>query len=73
MTDEKMVKTLYAAIIKQALDDWLNAQKRDDRAMKRDIKRFFNSDWAKRILDVLELDYRIINAKFHITTSRAAK
>ena len=73
MGDKAAVKSIYAAIVRQALDDWKNACKHDDRAAKMEIRSFFNSDWGKAILDVLELDFKIINAKFHISPSRAAK
>ena len=73
MTDKQAVKTIYAAIVRQALDDWKVACRHDDRARKAEIRRFFNSEWGKGILDVLELDFKVINTKFNITQSRVAK
>lgn len=60
------VKRVYAAIIRQALDDWKQACKKDDRGRKNEIRRFFRSDWGKSILDVLGIDMKIINDKYHI-------
>lgn len=60
------VKSLYAAIVRQALVDWKRAVKRDDRGAKNEIRRFFRSDWGKIILDTLELDFKVINDKYHI-------
>lgn len=34
MTDKQAVKTIYAAIVRQALDDWKVACRHDDRARK---------------------------------------
>lgn len=62
-------KRIYAAIIRQALDDWKQAVKKDDRSAKREIRRFFRSEWAETILDVLELDFKVINDKYHIINS----
>lgn len=73
MTDKQAVKTIYAAIVRQALDDWKLACKKDDRGQKNEIRRFFRSGWAETILDVLELDFKVINDKYHITQSRVAK
>lgn len=63
------VKRVYAAIIRQALDDWKQACKKDDRGRKNEIRRFFQSEWAETILDVLELDFKVINDKYHIINS----
>ena len=60
------VKRVYAAIIRQALDDWKAAYKKDDRSAKREIRRFFKSEWGNHILEVLEIDFKIINDKYHI-------
>lgn len=66
MTKKQEVKTLYAAILRQALVDWKQAIKNNNQGRKNEIKRFFKSDWGKTILDVLELDIRIFNDKYHI-------
>ena len=81
--DEASVKMLYAAIIRQALDDWKSTEKKINKvrlpetyedhqkiilylSRKDEIKRFFNSDWGKSILDVLGIDMKIINDKCHM-------
>lgn len=66
MNNKQEVKTLYAAIVRQALVDWKHAIKSNNQGRKNEIKRFFQSDWGKIILDVLEIDIRIINDKYHI-------
>jgi hypothetical protein len=60
------VKRVYAAIIRQAQDDWKQACKNDNRSMKNEIRRFFRSDWGMHILDILEIDIKIINDKYQI-------
>ena len=64
--DKADVKMLYAAIIRQAIKDWKYACRKDNRSMKNEIRRFFRSDWGMHILDILEIDIRIINDKYQI-------
>ena len=67
--NKEQIKDIYAAVIRQALVDWQHACKKDNRenaSKKRRIKDFFKSDWGKQILDVLELDFKIINDKYSI-------
>jgi len=64
--DKADVKMLYAAIIRQAIIDWKTACKTDNRKLKRDVRNFFKSEWCALILDVLNLDIRIINDKYDI-------
>ena len=64
--DKADVKMLYAAIIRQAIIDWKTACRKDNRSMKNKIRRFFRSDWGMHILDILEIDIRIINDKYQI-------
>ena len=59
--EEQEVKQIYALIVKQALDD---ANKLE---FYEDIYSFFNSNWGKTCLDVLEIDFATIDAKYNIT------
>ena len=60
------LKSLCAAIVRQAIVDWKTACKTDNCKLKRDVRNFFKSEWAQQILDVLNLDIRIINDKYQI-------
>lgn len=83
MTDKQAVQTIYAAIVRQALDDWKSTEKEINKvrlpetyedhqkiilylSRKDEIKRFFNSDWGKSVLDVLGTDVKTINDKCHM-------
>jgi len=61
------IKNLYAPIIRQAVEDWKLACKKNDSIRKSEIKRFFESEWAKHILRVINLDFKIINNSLYIT------
>lgn len=69
-SDKEEVKSVYGAIVTQALQDWEEAVREEDRKLKRDVRSFFRSAWGQGILDVLDLDFDAINDKLHIIKTK---
>lgn len=57
IADEQAVKSLAAAIIAQTVKDW-NSLVRDNALPQyyNGIRRFFKTEWASQLCDVLNLD-----------------
>ena len=60
-TAKRDVKTMYAAIVNQAISDMNNPE------MYQEIYEFFVSNHGKGMLEVLGIDFRIIDEKFQVT------
>lgn len=67
------IRGLYAAIIRQAINDWKRACRRKDAYEQREIQRFFKSEWGQHILETLNIDFKIINDKYNIINPEQEK
>lgn len=67
---EADVRKVYAGIVRQAITDI--SKPTCSPGMTLDIHKFFTSAWGEHVLDVLKLDFAIIDKKFKIT-ERAKK
>jgi len=64
---EDSVRTLYPAIISQALLDITDTKSKQALFNIFDVNDFFKSEWGQHLMNVAGVRYKDIDAKYHIT------